>query len=79
MEVMDILFVTNYDPVNGWRFKPRRGAEYFLKKMGYPTTELVIYSEANGQDVQLLIQRYFSTHAAKTAVNAFFKKCFPNS
>ena len=57
MELLDVLFVSNFDPVNGWLFKLRPGAIYLLSKIGFPKTELVTYTEASPQDMQPLIAK----------------------
>jgi len=58
IEVLGTLFVTHFDPINGWCFKPRPGAGYLMSKIGFPNTELVFYTEASPQDVQPFIQKY---------------------
>lgn len=59
MELLDVLLCPEYDSEKGWRFKKRPGAEYFLKKLGYPTTELVIYTEASPSDIQMPMMKLF--------------------
>ena len=61
MELLDVLLCPCYDASSGWRFKLRHGAAYFLKKIGYPNTELCLYSEASPGDVQIPLQRFFHT------------------
>jgi len=57
MELLDVLLCPCYDASSGWRFKLRHGAAYFLKKIGYPNTELCLYTEASPGDVQIPLQR----------------------
>ena len=57
MEILDILFIPHFDPIRGWVFKKRKGAEYLMQKIGFPNSELVFYTEASPQDVQPVIQR----------------------
>jgi len=59
MELLDVIICPEYDSEKGWRFKKRPGAEYFLKKMGYPNTELVAYTEASPSDVQIPLMKLF--------------------
>ena len=42
------------------KFHPnnRHGAAYFLKKLGYPTNELCLYTEASPGDVQIPLQKW---------------------
>lgn len=57
MELLDVIFVSHFDPVQGWLFKLRPGAIYLFSKIGFPKTELVTYTEASPQDLQPLIQK----------------------
>lgn len=57
MEILGLLFESNFDPVRGWAFKPRPGAEYFMSKVGFPNSELVFFTEASGQDILPIIDR----------------------
>jgi len=58
-ELLDVIICPEYDSEKGWRFKKRPGAEYFLKKIGYPNTELVAYTEASPSDVQMPLMKLF--------------------
>jgi len=58
MEILGLLFESNFDPVRGWAFKPRPGAEYFMSKVGFPNSELVFFTEASGQDILPIIDRF---------------------
>jgi len=60
MEILGLLFESNFDPVRGWAFKPRPGAEYFMSKVGFPNSELVFFTEASGQDILPIIDRFAS-------------------
>ena len=57
MEILGLLFESNFDPVRGWAFKQRPGAEYFMSKVGFPNSELVFFTEASGQDILPIIDR----------------------
>ena len=61
MEILGLLFESNFDPVRGWAFKPRPGAEYFMSKVGFPNSELVFFTEASGQDILPIIDRLHQT------------------
>jgi hypothetical protein len=58
MEILDVLFCPTFDPIRGWTFKLRPGAEYLMSRIGFPKTELVFYTESSPQDVQPVIQRF---------------------
>jgi len=65
MELLDVIFVSHFDPVQGWLFKLRPGAIYLFSKIGFPKTELVTYTEASPQDLQPLIQKLLERLAKK--------------
>ncbi|ESO87777.1 hypothetical protein LOTGIDRAFT_127482, partial [Lottia gigantea] len=48
LEMTDVLVHPDWGLNTGWRFKKRKGIEYFLSKAGPPLFEVVIYSAENG-------------------------------
>jgi len=72
MELLDVLLCPCYDASSGWRFKLRHGAAYFLKKIGYPNTELCLYTEASPGDVQIPLQRLMKKMEAHELQNGGF-------
>ncbi|XP_052769066.1 mitochondrial import inner membrane translocase subunit TIM50-C-like [Mya arenaria] len=57
LEMTDILVHPEWTMVNGWRFKKRPGIDHFLRAIGPPLFEVVIYTKESGMTADPLITK----------------------
>ncbi|KAL4238757.1 Mitochondrial import inner membrane translocase subunit TIM50 [Mactra antiquata] len=57
LELTDVLVHPEWTYKTGWRFKKRPGVDYFLKAVGPPTFEVVIYTKESGMTADPIVTK----------------------
>lgn len=62
IEMSGVLLHPEWNYNTGWRFKKRPGLDYFLKEIGYPAYEVVIYTKETPWQTQSVIENMDHEH-----------------